>query len=128
VLESVDQGAQISDASLRKARELVDIHAESVSRAVEAGVKIAMGTDAGVGPHGDNLRELALMAKAGMSPSAVLRSSTLEAARLLGVDDQLGTVEEGKLADLVVVDGDPYQLDDLGGRIAQVWKAGVQVV
>jgi len=127
VIESVDAGAQISDASLRKAHEVVEIHADSVSRAVAAGVKVAMGTDAGVGPHGDNLRELALMTKTGMGPSAVLRSATLEAARLLGVDDRLGTIEAGKLADLVVVDGDAYELDDLGARVAQVWKAGALV-
>jgi imidazolonepropionase-like amidohydrolase len=128
VLESVDAGAHLSDASIRKARETIDIHAGSVRRAVDAGVKVAMGTDAGVGPHGDNLRELSLMANAGMTPSAVLRATTLEAARLLGVDDQLGTIEEGKLADLVVVDGDPYELDKLPTAITQVWKAGEQVV
>jgi imidazolonepropionase-like amidohydrolase len=124
VIESVEAGAQISDASLRKARDVVEIHAESFRRAVEAGVKVAMGTDAGVGPHGDNLRELPLMAKGGMSPAEVLRATTSEAARLLGVDDDLGTIAEGKLADLVVVGGDAYELDDLGARIEQVWKAG----
>jgi imidazolonepropionase-like amidohydrolase len=81
-----------------------------------------------VGPHGDNLRELPLMAKAGMAPSDVLRATTLEAARLLGVDDQLGTVEEGKLADVVVVAGDPLELEGLGARVEQVWKAGLRVV
>ena len=128
VLESVDAGAQISDASLRKARDVVEIHADSISRAIAAGVRVAMGTDAGVGPHGDNLRELALMAKAGMSPAAVLRATTLEAARLLGVDDERGTVEEGKQADLVVIAGDPYEFDTLASRVEQVWKAGERVV
>jgi imidazolonepropionase-like amidohydrolase len=128
VIESVDAGAHISDASLRKARDVVEIHSDAVARAVAAGVKVAMGTDAGVGPHGDNLRELALMAKAGMSPGAVLRATTLEAARLVGVDDMLGTIEPGKLADLVVVDGDPYGFEDLRSRISQVWKNGEQVV
>ena len=128
VLESVDAGAQISDASLRKAREVIDIHADSVRRAVAAGVKVAMGTDAGVGPHGDNLRELGLMAAAGMTPAQVLRSTTLEAARLLGVDDRLGTIEPGKLADLVVLGGDPYDFTDLAGRVQQVWKGGSRVI
>jgi imidazolonepropionase-like amidohydrolase len=128
VLESVDAGAQISEASIRKARDVVDIHAESISRAIAAGVRVAMGTDAGVGPHGENLRELALMAKAGMSPAAVLRATTLEAARLLGVDDTLGTIEEGKLADLVVIAGDPYEFDTLSSRVEQVWKAGERAV
>lgn len=128
VLESVDAGATLSDASIRKASETAAIHAESIARAVGAGVKVAMGTDAGVGPHGDNLRELGLMAKAGMTPPQVLRSATQEAACLLGVDDVLGTVEEGKLADLVVVSGDPYEFGDLRDRIEQVWKDGTRVV
>jgi imidazolonepropionase-like amidohydrolase len=128
VLESVDAGATLSDASIRKARETAAIHAESIARAVGAGVKVAMGTDAGVGPHGDNLRELGLMAKAGMTPPQVLRSATQEAARLLGVDDRLGTIEEGKLADLVVVSGDPYAFGDLRDRVEQVWKGGTRVV
>jgi imidazolonepropionase-like amidohydrolase len=127
VLESIAAGARISDASIRKARDLVGFHADSVSRAVAAGVKVAMGTDAGVGPHGDNLRELPLMVKVGMAPSAALRAATLEASRLLGVEDDLGTVEEGKLADLIVVAGDPFELDDFKNRIEQVWKAGQRV-
>jgi imidazolonepropionase-like amidohydrolase len=127
VLESVEAGAQISDASIRKARDTVGIHADSVARAVAAGVKVAMGTDAGVGPHGDNLRELSLMAKAGMAPAEVLQATTLEAARLLGVDDQVGSIEEGKLADLVVIGGDPYDFEDIGQRVEQVWKAGQRV-
>jgi imidazolonepropionase-like amidohydrolase len=127
VLEAAEAGAGITDASLRKAREGVEAHADSFERAVAAGVKVAMGTDAGVGPHGENLRELPLMAAGGMSPAAVLRSTTQEAARLLGVDEARGSVEEGKLADLVVVEGDPFALDDLGARISQVWKAGERV-
>ena len=128
VLESVAAGAQLSDASVRKAREVIEIHADSVAKAVAAGVKVAMGTDAGVGPHGENLRELSLLVKAGMTPDAVIRSSTLEAARLLGVDDRLGTLEIGKIADLVVVEGDALQIDDLSERISQVWKDGERVV
>jgi imidazolonepropionase-like amidohydrolase len=127
VLESAAAGGQFTDASLRKAREAVEAHADSFRRAVDAGVRVAMGTDAGVGPHGDNLRELPLMAAGGMTPASVLQATTQEAARLLGVDDELGTVEEGKLADLVVAEGDALALDDLGGRIAQVWKAGTRV-
>jgi imidazolonepropionase-like amidohydrolase len=128
VIESVAAGAQISDASIRKAHEVIEIHADSVRRAVEAGVKVAMGTDAGVGPHGDNLRELSLLQRAGMDPAAALRSATQEAARLLGVDDRLGTVEEGKLADLVVIGGDPLSFEGIGGRIEQVWIDGTRKV
>lgn len=127
-IESAAAGAHLSDASIRKAHEVVEIHAESVRRAVAAGVKMAMGTDAGVGPHGDNLRELALMAGCGMTPAAVLRAATLDAARLLGVDGSLGSVETGKLADLVVLGGDPYDFDSIADRVEQVWKGGVRIV
>jgi len=61
-----------------------------------------------------------------MSPSAVLRSSTLEAARLLGVDEERGTLEVGKLADLVVLGGDPYDFEGIGSRVEQVWKGGAR--
>jgi len=128
VLESVDAGARLTVAQVHKARMVVDAHAASFRRAVEAGVKIAMGTDAGVGPHGDNLRELELMQAGGQSPTEVLRSTTQQAARLLGVDDQRGTVEEGKDADLVVIDGDALAFAGLKDRVEQVWKAGQRVV
>ena len=126
VLESASAGAALSDASLRKARDVIQIHADSVRRAVEAGVKVAMGTDAGVGPHGDNLRELALMRDAGMSPAAVLHAATKSAAELLGVDDRLGTIEPGKAADLAVFTGDVLAVDDLGARVEQVWIDGTR--
>jgi imidazolonepropionase-like amidohydrolase len=127
VLESLDAGATLSDASIRKVHEVSEVHAGSFQRAVEAGVKIAMGTDAGVGPHGDNLRELALMAAGGMKPAEVLRATTLEGARLLGVDDERGTVEPGKLADLVVLRGGIEDLDAIGDRVEAVWKGGERV-
>lgn len=128
VLESVEHGATLSDASIRKAREVIEIHRESARRAVEAGVKVAMGTDAGVGPHGDNLRELALLEQAGMSPAAALRAAMMEAATLLGVDDRLGSIEAGKVADLVVLDGDALSFGGLRDRIGQVWMSGSRVI
>ena len=76
-------------------------------------MRVAMGTDSGVAPHGRNLRELELMAGLGMAPAAVLEATTRSAAQLLGVDRDLGTIEPGKLADLVLVDGDPYAFDTL---------------
>ena len=88
-------------------------------------MQIAMGTDSGVTPHGRNLRELALMADAGgMAPLAVLEATTRSAARLLGVDDTLGTIEPGKIADLVVVRGDATDLAGLPGRVEAVYQAG----
>ena len=94
----------ISPANVRKVEAGIEAHMTSISAAVAAGVRVAMGTDSGVTRHGDNLRELALMEQTGMTPPAVLLSATREAAELLGVDDQVGTVEEGKVADLVVRD------------------------
>ncbi len=87
-----------------------------------------MGTDSGVTPHGQNLRELALMAEGGMEPAAVLAASTSAAAALLGVDDRLGTLEPGKLADLVMVRGDALDLGTLSERVESVWMEGRQVV
>jgi len=112
---------------VEKARMVVDVHRTAFRRAVEAGVRIAMGTDSGVTAHGQNLRELGLMAAGGMTPGSVLEATTRSAAQLMGIDRDLGTIEEGKVADLVVVGGDPYDFVDLGDRVEQVWKAGRRV-
>ncbi len=89
-----------------KARSVVESHKQSFRMAVEAGVKIAMGTDSGVGRHGGNARELQLMVENGMTPMQAIVASTSSAARLLHLDQQLGMLEEGKLADVIIVDGD----------------------
>ena len=128
VLDAVDAGVSLPLAVVDKARMVIEIHRAAFRRAVEAGVRIAMGTDSGVTPHGRNLRELELMVEGGMRPAAVLEATTRSAAELLGVDADLGTIEEGKLADLVVVGGDPYDLVGLGKRVEQVWQGGVRVV
>ncbi len=94
---------------------------------MEAGVPIAMGTDAPVWPHGRNLEELERMAQAGMPPLETWRSATLVAARLMRLDDELGSLEPGKRADLVVLAGDPEDLTGLADRVEQVWKDGVRV-
>lgn len=127
VIDAAAAGANLAAGVLEKATAVVEVHRAAVRRAVEAGVRIAMGTDSGVTPHGRNLRELALMAEVGMAPAAVLEATTRSAAQLLGVEDELGTIEPGKVADLVVVEGDPYAFDTLRGRIAQVWMAGRRV-
>jgi imidazolonepropionase-like amidohydrolase len=128
VLDAVDAGVQLPPAVVEKARMVVDVHRAAFRHAVEAGVRIAMGTDSGVMPHGRNLRELSLMVEGGMTPAAALEATTRSAAQLMGLDADLGTIEPGKLADLVVVDGDPYEVATLPDRIEQVWKAGDRVV
>ena len=128
VIDAAEAGAAIPEESVAKAREVVDAHRASFARAVAAGVKVAMGTDSGVTPHGENLRELALMVEGGMTPMQALEATTRSAAELMGLEDQLGTLEPGKRADLVVVDGDPLEVATLADRIEAVFKDGIRVV
>src|SRR5712691_139528 len=128
VLTAAEQGIQIPEASLRKAGEVVDVHRESFRKAAAAGVKVAMGTDSGVTPHGQNLRELELMAEGGMTPAQVLVATTRTAAELMALQDELGTLEPGKRADLVLVDGDALDLVKLGDRVTAVYKDGERMV
>lgn len=88
------------------------------------GVKIAFGTDSGVSPHGRNAEEFRYMVEAGMQPMEAIQSATRVAAELLGVEDELGTIAVGKIADIVAVKGDP--LADVGHltQMAFVMKAG----
>ncbi len=128
VIEAAEAGASISAASLRKARDVIEAHADSFRRAVAAGVKVAFGTDSAVTPHGRNLEEMPLMQAAGMAPEQVLASATSRAAELLGVDEDRGTIAPGKRADLVVVSGDPLDLKSYADRIAAVYLDGTLVV
>jgi len=127
VLEAAARGDRMPDQILRKSQEVLEAHRASFRRAVAAGVRIAMGTDSGVTPHGRNLRELGLMAEAGMAPAAVLHATTLSAARLMRLDETLGSLEKGKLADIVVINGDAFDFTELQNRVSQVWKAGARV-
>jgi imidazolonepropionase-like amidohydrolase len=127
VIDAAEAGAAIPAQSVAKAREVVEIHAASFATAVAAGVRVAMGTDSGVTPHGQNLRELALMAEGGMTPMQTIVATTRSAAELMGLEDELGTLEPGKRADLVVVDGDPMDLGTLADRIDSVYKDGNRV-
>ncbi len=108
VLEAGEKGG-MPEYGIRKSREVIEIHSDSIGRAHKAGVRIAMGTDAGVMPHGTNLRELGLMTKIGMSPMETLVSTTKTAAECLGWSDQVGTVEAGKLADIIFLKTDPLK-------------------
>lgn len=93
-------------------------------RAQQAGVKIAFGTDQGVAPHGENAREFIYMVEAGMPPMKAIQSATLDGAKLLEMEKDLGTVETGKLADLVAVPGDPLTNISLMTNVTFVMKAG----
>ena len=101
---------------------------EAFERAAAAGVKVAMGTDCPVAPHGPNLRELVLMAEHGFTPAQALVAATSSAAELMGLGDQLGTLEPGKRADVVMLEGDPFDFEKLPDRIRAVYMDGVRVV
>jgi imidazolonepropionase-like amidohydrolase len=93
--------------AVRKAREVIESHKASFRLALDRGVKIAMGTDTGVGPHGSNVEELELMTELGMSAMDAIVASTKLAAECCRLDSITGTLEPGKRADILAVDGDP---------------------
>jgi imidazolonepropionase-like amidohydrolase len=97
---------------------------DTAGRAYRGGVKMAFGTDMGVGPHGDNAREFVYMVEAGIPAAVALQAATIRAAEVLGVDDQ-GVVEAGKRADIIAMPGDP--LADIGTvlKVDFVMKDGV---
>ncbi len=108
-----------------KAAEIGPQIHKTFGKAYKAGVKIAFGTDCGVSPHGENAKEFALMVSAGMPAMEAIRSATMASAELLGIEDKLGSVEAGKIADLVAVHGNP--LEDISSleSVSFVMKEGV---
>lgn len=117
----------LAAAVVEKAHRVVDVHRESIARAVAAGVKIGMGTDSGVGVHGENLDELALLAGVGMSLEQVLAATTSIAGELITPHGSVGRLAPGYLADAVVLDGileSTAQLGAVQSMIESVWKDG----
>ncbi len=95
------------------------------TRAYKAGVKIAFGTDQGVAPHGDNAREFEYMVEAGMPPLEAIRAATLYGAMVMGLERDIGTLEIGKLADIVAVSGDPSKDISVMSKMQFVMRDGV---
>ncbi|MFN1835390.1 amidohydrolase family protein [Balneola sp. MJW-20] len=108
-----------------KALEIGPMIQNTFKQAYERGVKIAFGTDAAVFPHGQNGKEFAYMAEAGMPVMETLKSATLTAATVLGIQDKLGTIEAGKLADIVATDGNPLEDVSVMESVSFVMKDGV---
>lgn len=107
-----------------KAATIGPLIQQTFAQAYQAGVKIAFGTDAGVGAHGENWREFVYMTEAGMPAMAAIQAATIEGARLLGVEQELGSIRVGKIADIIAVPGDPLQDISIMGQVSFVMKAG----
>jgi imidazolonepropionase-like amidohydrolase len=109
---------------LRKNRETTGTQREAFTKAVRAGVKIGFGTDSGIYPHGDNARQFAYMVRYGLSPLDAIRAATIDAARCLGQERDLGSIAPGKYADMIAVTGDPLADVETLRKIAGVVKEG----
>ena len=102
----------------------IGVTGEALRKAVPAGVKIAFGTDAGVSKHGRNADEFEMMVKYGMTPATAIHAATVNAADLLDITDQAGSIEPGKSADIIAVQGDPLSDVTVLKKVAFVMKEG----
>ena len=128
-------GASVADSAKKpgyypelvtpKALEIGPKIKSTLAKAYKAGVKIAFGTDAGVYKHGSNWLEFVYLNEAGMPVMETIKAATAYAAELLGEKDRLGTIEAGKLADIVAVDGDPLKDTRVFSKVIFVMKDGV---
>ena len=109
---------------IAKAKDVMPAARKNVARAFAAGVKVGFGTDAAVYPHGMNAHEFAVMVKLGLTPLAAIQTATINDADLLGWPDKVGTLEPGKWADIIAVDGDPLADVTTLERVKFVMKGG----
>ncbi len=125
VADSAKKAGYYPEVVAAKARVIGAQIKSTFAKAYKAGVKIAFGTDAGVFKHGQNWREFGYMLEAGMPAMQAIKAATMNAAELLGMKDQLGSIEAGKLADIVAVNGDPLSDAKVFGKVVFVMKDGV---
>lgn len=125
IIEQLDKGLFMPPPIAAKARQAAATIDKTFQNALAKGVKIALGTDSGVTPHGQNAREFYLMSRLGMKPVEALKAGTSYDAELLGVADKLGTLEAGKIADVVAVPGDALADVRTTERVFFVMKEGV---
>jgi imidazolonepropionase-like amidohydrolase len=109
---------------LEKARVAAAALDATVRKAIQKGVKIALGTDAAVYPHGRNAEEMAELVRLGMKPVDALKAATSVDADLLGVADRLGSLEAGKIADVIATPGDPTRDITVTQKVLFVMKDG----
>jgi imidazolonepropionase-like amidohydrolase len=124
VAEKAKEAGFFSEVVRPKALAIGPKIQDTFSKAYESGVKIAFGTDSGVSPHGDNWKEFVYMVEAGMPEIEAIQSATVEAAKLAGNYDILGSIEVGKLADIIAVRGDPTREISAMAQVEFVMKNG----
>jgi imidazolonepropionase-like amidohydrolase len=125
-LELLESG-ELPDFSQEDTRSVGINSYKSMKKAYQAGVKMVMGTDSGIAPHGQNLRELGFLCDIGMNPMEAIQAGTKKAAELLRLEDKIGTLEKGKVADVVISKTDPLNdIKSLGNpeNIVLVMKEG----
>jgi imidazolonepropionase-like amidohydrolase len=124
VAEKAKQKGFYPEVIVPKALEIGPKIQETFGKAYRRGVKIAFGTDAGVSYHGDNGKEFIYMVEAGMPVLEAIQSATITSAKLLGIEDKLGSIKRGKLADIIAVKGDPREDVNLMTQVDFVMKEG----
>lgn len=110
---------------MKKDAEVGEVQRENFRRAVKMGIRLTMGTDAGIYPHGDNAKQLSVMVRYGMTPIQALRSATQVGAEALGRDKDVGAIAAGRYADIIAVPGDPTADVTAVERVSFVMKGGV---
>jgi imidazolonepropionase-like amidohydrolase len=125
VADSAKKPGYYNDLVTPKALAIGPKIQSTFGRAYKAGVKIAYGTDAGVYAHGKNWLDFLYMTEAGMPAMEAIQSATMSAADLIGITDIVGSIETGKFADVIAVDGDPIKDIQAMGRVKFVMKDGV---
>src|SRR5258705_1262105 len=114
----------VPEFMVEKAKVVMPAARQNIARAFKAGVKVAFGTDAAVYPHGLNGREFSVMVKRGLTPMQSIQAATVNAADLLGWSDRVGSIEAGRFADIIAVNGDPIADVTVLEHVAFVMKSG----
>lgn len=122
------QRMRVPDFMVAKAKIVMPAARQNIARAFKAGVKVAFGTDAAVYPHGFNAREFAVMVKLGLTPMQSIQAATINAADLLGWSNHVGSIEPGRFADIIAVNGDPTKDVSVLEHVSFVMKGGQVVV